>query len=62
MTDVSTVLALLYAGPGAAICRGADGALEVAPQHRAEDVVLTQDEVLQEGVETLLALALAHPN
>ncbi len=60
MTDASMVLALLYAGPGAAICRRVDGALEVAPQHRAEGVVLTQDEVLEAGVEALLALA--HPN
>lgn len=51
------VLALLYAGPGAAICRGADGMLVVEPPHRAEHVVLTQDEVLEVGVEALLDLA-----
>lgn len=52
------LLALLYAGPGSAVVRGQDGRLEVRPAARAGDgdVVLTQDEVLAEGVGRLLEL------
>lgn len=54
--DASRLLALLYAGPGSAVCRRADGRLEVVPEYRAADVVLTQDELLAEGVDALLDL------
>lgn len=54
--DVSRLLALLYAGPGAAVCRRPDGTLEVVPEHRATEVVLTQERLLAEGVEALLEL------
>ncbi|MBB4931885.1 hypothetical protein F4561_002705 [Lipingzhangella halophila] len=50
------MLALLYAGPGSAVCRRPDGGLEVVPEYRATAPVLTQDELLEEGVEALLDL------
>lgn len=52
------VLALLYAGPQGAVCRGRDGGLVVRAVPRPEEpVVLTQSQVLAEGVEVLLRLA-----
>ncbi|WP_160051128.1 hypothetical protein [Nocardiopsis sp. FR26] len=48
--DPARLLALLYAGPGSAVCRLADGHLEVRPASRLEGtVVLTQDELLSGG-------------
>lgn len=50
------LLALLYAGPGSAVVRVGER-LEVRPASRADgEVVLTQDEVLAEGVGRLLEL------
>lgn len=48
--DAARMLSLLYAGPGSALCRLADGRLEVRPAHRWEgELVLTQDQLLDAG-------------
>lgn len=50
------VLSLLYAGPRSAVVRRGER-LEVVREHRpGDDVVLTQEQVLERGVEALLEL------
>lgn len=54
---VRTALSLMYAHGDAVLCRRADGSLVVVPAHRAEgEVLLTREELLAGGVETLLGL------
>lgn len=63
-SDRLPLLALLYAGPGSAIVRTPVGGLEVAPGGQSRDrgcgeVVLTQEQLLRDGVGALLDLVAA---
>lgn len=57
MSDAAVLLSLLYAGPGSAVCRDGDGRLVVRTPPLPDDgVVLTQEELLERGMDALLDL------